>query len=774
LFTKISTIQFIRQSGRHLLWHGHDETGQIYTFIWTALGEKMTRIILKRGAHTDVDVYQIANGTQGTLPYHSWMVDTADEAWPEVKHPHPQREDALLRQFSASSTALRLVHPLRTREHIYGFGERTGTMDKRGQAFPVWNIDPPRHHNDNTVTMYVSIPFYLSLNEKTGNTHAVLIDHTGRVDVDLGKEQAREAHFTVEDETLAVYFFAGPTPATVLQQYSQLTGRMPLPPRWALGHHQCRWSYESAEVVRKIAQTLRTYRYPCDAIWLDIDYMDGYRNFTWNPNTFPEPRQLIAELREQGLRVVTIIDPGTKYADQQYAVFKEGDEQGYFCHYEDGSYFLGNVWPGPCVFPDYSRQQVREWWGNLYAPHLHLGVAGIWNDMNEPSLTRTNVLTSAGHVHSKTMDERVLHHGDSENSTEPDGGPTPHRLFHNAYGMQMARATYEGLLRLQPNTRPFVLSRSGTGGIQCYAAIWTGDNDGSWEHISLAIRMCLNLSMSGVPFVGIDIGGFWKDTTGELLVRFAQLAALMPFCRNHNSKFVRPQEPWVFGEPFASAYRSAIELRYRSLPYLYTLFAHASHSGEPIMRPLYYHYPQDKQAIQTEDEFLLGDTLLSAPIYEENISHRTVYLPPGLWFNYWTGETYTGQQTYQITAPLERWPLFIRANSILPQSPLMQYTDELPTDPLTIHCYMDTEGSASYTLYEDDGTSLQYRQGAFAETVIVCQMHASNATVEIEEHFTHYRPVRTCYDIIVHFNGKQTSKRIPAGQVNLHLVIKLN
>src|SRR5581483_1628018 len=242
---------------------------------------------------------------------------------------------------------------------------------------------------------------------------------------------------TVAGKVLVVYFFAGPTPADVLRQYTELTGRVSLPPRWALGYHQARWSYESAQEVRNIATTMRKRRHPCDALWLDIDYMDGFRNFTWNAQTFPQPRKLIEELRQQGLRLVTIIDPGTK-VDETYPVYQEGLAQDYFCRYLNGEPFLGSVWPGVCVFPDFSRREVRKWWGTLYREHIDLGVAGIWNDMNEPALTSVLAEDGAEHIHNRTMDGSVEHRAGGEDIAGPDGPPISHSLFHNAYGMQMA------------------------------------------------------------------------------------------------------------------------------------------------------------------------------------------------------------------------------------------------------------------------------------------------------------------------------------------------
>ncbi|MBV9232218.1 MAG: DUF5110 domain-containing protein, partial [Chloroflexi bacterium] len=573
-------------------------------------------------------------------------------------------------------------------------------------------------------------------------------------------------------DSLVAYFFAGPTSADVMRQYSELTGHMPLPPRWSLGYHQCRWSYTTEQQVNDIAKQLRTRNHPCDAIWLDIDYMNGYRNFTWAPEAFPNPSQMTQQLHEQGLHLVTIIDPGTKI-DEAYSIYQQGMQRDYFCRYQNGEVFKGKVWPGDCVFPDFSQSAVREWWGNLYQILLDQGVDGIWNDMNEPSLT--NLFSKSTEqeepLHGKTMSDDVLHRAGGDLPGGPDGPAVLHKFFHNAYGMEMARASYEGLLRLRPDSRPFVLSRAGTAGLQRYAALWTGDNSSVWEHIPLAIRMCLNVGMSGIPFVGADIGGFWDKSHGELLVRFAQFGALMPFCRNHNALHNPPQEPWAFGEPYESAYRKAIETRYQLMPYLYTLFREASTNGAPIMRPLYYHYPQDEQACDIETAFLVGANLLSAPIPEAGITSWDVYLPEGLWLDYWDGTEYPGGGWSKIPAPLERWPLLVRGNSIVPSGPLMQYVDQSPTDPLTFTCYMTTDGEANYTLYEDDGNTHAYRGGAFALTSISCRVESELTTVRIDERHEAYTPQREAYEIIVRVGDRVWQHRVKAGQG--HYVIKL-
>ena len=776
MFSEVTQQQFLAKSGREFIWQAGEQME--YVLATAILSPTIIRVRLLRGVEAtqlhhhlqqeqqEMLRYQVVDGQEGTLPYHSWAVIKGDEQWPQAFNETESRAllEPYLQGFAASSDALRLSRPLASKERIYGLGERTGDMNKRGQTFPIWNIDPHKGHNSQTETMYTSIPFYLGLTVDDGRAYGVLLDHMGRIEIDMGRSNASLASMTVQGDSLVVYYFTGPTPASVMQQYTTLTGHMPLPPRWTLGHHQCRWSYSSAQQVRSVATQFRERNHPLDAIWLDIDYMDGYRDFTWDPITFPQPEQLLTELHDQGIHLVTIIDPGTKI-DEQYAVYQQGMKHDYFCRYENGDIFTGNVWPGACVFPDYSQSDVRTWWGNLYQSLLDIGVDGIWNDMDEPALTNMMVPNEPEIVtKSNTMPENVLHRAGGDQPTGPDGATTLHTFFHNAYGMEMARSTYEGLLRLRPDTRPFVMTRSGTAGVQRYAAVWTGDNTSQWEHIFLAMPMCLNLSMSGVAFVGVDIGGFWDPGNGELLLRFAQLGALLPFCRNHNALGNPDQEPWAFGEPFESAYRTAMEVRYQLLPYLYTLFHQAATTGAPIIRPLYYHYPQDEQACDVQDEFLVGDTLLSAPLYEQGTTSRTVYLPEGIWFDYWTGQEYGGKGTSEIAAPLEHWPLFIRGNSIVPSGPVLQFVDQAPTDPLTFTCYMATDGLANYTLYEDDGSTLAYQQGAFAETTIGCRVQEDFITVEIEEQWNTFRPQREAYEVIVHVGNRTLQQRIQAGQ----------
>jgi len=765
MFSPAKPVQYQGKIGQEHIWlNGEQQESSSCCLAGTLLGSEIVRIRFLHTAYPEGLPFQLVDEKEGTLPYHSWIVSTSDEAW-NTSTSDAEALTALepyLQGFAFSDKALHLTLPLSGDENFYGFGEHTGAMNKRGQALALWNWDPDRGHGPQTRRMYTAIPFYLSIATTSGKTSGILIDHTGNVDMDMGKTHPAEIQITVQGDSLVVYFFAGPTPADVLRQYTDLTGRMPLPPRWALGHHQGRWSYYTEQEVREVAARFRERHHACDSIWLDIDHMDDFRTFTWKKSAFPDPARMAKELLEQGFHIVPVINPGIKI-DQNYFVYQQGLESGYLCRKEGGDLYIGTGWPDDCTFADFSRADVRMWWGDLFHNFLKQGVAGSWNDMNEPS--QATMEEKKYHKPTrKTFDEDVLHLGGGERITGPGGPSTSHKFFHNAYGLQMARAMREGTQRFSPDKRPFVLSRSGTAGIQRYAAMWTGDNSSWWEHISLAMRMCLSLSMSGLPFVGSEIGGFWENCTGELLVRFAQLGTFLPFCRNHNATHDIPQEPWAFGEPYESAYRLAIEQRYRLLPYLYTLFHEASLNGSPIIRPLYYHYAQDPSVYTVEDAFLIGETLLSAPIYKQGATSRQVYLPEGTWMHYWNSKTYEGGRAYEIEAPLEQWPLFIHGNSILPRGPMMEYVEQHPTDPLTLTCYMTGDGQASYTLYEDDGASLAYQRGAFAQTTITCQVAGKTTEVTIEEQYSNYHPPREWYEVVVHRGERTLQQRVQAGQ----------
>jgi alpha-glucosidase len=587
--------------------------------------------------------------------------------------------------------------------HFYGLGEKAFPMERRGRRFELYNTDPACYAlYDEPINQ--SVPFFLGLvlvEDPTSGGRAsqataaygLLLDNPARSFLDFGYTAGAVLSFEAVAGELRYYFMAAPKLSDVLETYGELTGRMAMPPLWALGFHQARWSYPDEATVRELAAQFRQRRIPCDAVYLDIDYMDGYRCFTWNREAFPTQREMIADLAAEGIKTVAIIDAGVK-ADPGYAVHDDGLARDAFVRNADGSLFMAPVWPGDCYFPDFTDPAVRVWWGDLYAGLLDDGIAGFWNDMNEPALFDDVVLPDDAPFHL-------------------EGHGATHRQMHNVYGTQMARATAEGLARLRPDQRHLVISRAAFAGHQRHAMVWTGDNYSTWEHLRLTVAMGLSLGLSGIPFHGADVGGFMGDCTGELLARWTQLGAFTPFFRNHAALGTADQEPWAFGPEIEAICRRAIELRYELLPAIYTAFWEAAQSGVPLMRPLVLSHQYDPRVADLDDQFKLGGDLLVAPVLEPGAAGRSVYLPAGQWYDFWTGQRLDGGRDLWAQAPLDIIPLFVKAGTVLPMQPVQQHTDEPPAETITLRVY---PGIGESLWYEDDGHSLAYKAGEFKLT----------------------------------------------------------
>jgi alpha-glucosidase len=607
-------------------------------------------------------------------------------------------------------------------ERIFGGGERTGPLDKRGRRLTHWTTDPLPNHGDRTDGMYQSVPILIGLMD--GNAYGVYFDVNARAVADIGHSQPDMLSYAPESADFVAYIFAGPTLGDVLRQYTALTGRMPPLPRWAFGNQQSRWSYMSADEVLSIASEFRTRAIPCDAIYLDIDYMDGYRVFTWNGERFPDLEALVRRLREQHIRLVTIIDPGVK-VDPAFHVYEEGVANGYFTRAPDGSPFKGWVWPGQSCWADFARDDVRAWWGEQHQRLIAAGVAGIWNDMNEPAQAGMWAPPEVTIPHGATLPDDVLHGTSSDTIT--------HAQFHNAYGLAMCQATYDSLRDLQPDERPFVLSRAATAGSQRYALVWNGDSSSTWQNLRLAVSLNLGVGLSGFPVTGGDIGGFWGDTTAELLVRWTQLGALLPFCRNHSAMGTVRQEPWAFGEPYTSHCRSAIERRYQLLPYMLTLAHEATVTGAPIVRPLAWIAPTHAASLACDDQFLLGDAVLAAPILDEGATTRDVLLPPGEWFAWESSQVLAGDQSIALPVTLDSIPLYVRAGAIVPLAAVAQSTDGVTDQVLTLHVYLSpARQSATADLWHDDDHPQAEQRGTFGRWQARAHWHGDEATVALE------------------------------------------
>lgn len=602
-------------------------------------------------------------------------------------------------------------------EHFYGLGEKAARLDKRRGFFVNWNSDTPGY-TEGKDPIYQTIPFYLGL--RRGDAYGIFFDNSYRSYFDFGRSSQQRAWFGAEGGEMNYYFFYGPSVKKILRRYSELTGRMPLPPMWALGNQQSRWSYYPDTMVEEVAREYRQRDLPLDVIHLDIDYMQGYRVFTFDTGRFPNPKDLTDKLARQGIKVITIVDPGVKHQppaktappimstnpelesqQQRYYVYDQGLGKKYFQRRKNGDLFIPKVWPGDSVFVDYTLPEARRWWGDLHRAYVHNGIAGIWNDMNEPA----DFVDQTG---KNQLD--VVSYDEGENST--------HAKNRNVFALLMARATYEGLVRLQPDKRPYVITRAGYAGIQRYSTMWTGDTNSTWEALALNVPMFTSLGLSGEPFVGSDVGGFIGRGNGELLVRAYQISFLAPFCRNHKVIDGYDGEPWRFGKYYEDIIRKYLKLRYQLMPFLYTTLEEAHRTGVPLFRPLMLNYQDDENTWNLDDQFMIGEDLLVAPIVKPDVTARLVYLPKGTWYDYWTNKRYEGGRMIRVEAPLETVPMFVRAGAIIPLAPPMNHVGEKKVDPITFAIYPDDRGSAAIALYEDDGLSPAYQNGTFRRTAV--------------------------------------------------------
>lgn len=570
-------------------------------------------------------------------------------------------------------------------EFFFGLGDKSSDANLRGKRYELWGKD---HYafTKNSDPLYKNIPFFLGLHHKIG--FGILFDNSFHSYFDFGSERKNVYSYWADGGEMDYYFIYGPQLLKVVESYHQLTGVPELPPLWALGYQQCKWSYFPESKVIEITNTLREKKIPCDAIYLDIDYMEGFRCFTWSKEHFPNPKQLVQELENNGFKTVVIIDPGIKI-DKTYEVYQEALKLGYFCKRKDGVLFKGEVWPGLCNFPDFTNPEVRTWWAGLFEELIaKIGVRGVWNDMNEPAVFEI-----------ETFPDDVRH--------DYDGDPCSHRKAHNVYGSLMARATYEGMKRFASDKRPLVITRSAFAGVQRYSSVWTGDNIASWEHLWLANTMVQRLSVSGISFAGSDIGGFIENPTPELFTRWIQLGIFHPFCRNHSSGDHGDQEPWSFGIETENIFRKYVELRYQLLPYLYTCFWQHVTKGTPMIRPLAFIDQMDTETYYRQDEFGLGNHLLICPITQPKVEGRWLYLPSGCWYSYWTNEKFYGGMETWSEAPLDIIPLYVKAGAVLPHYPVMQYVGERIIEQMILHVYYHYDHEESI-LYEDAGDGYAY------------------------------------------------------------------
>lgn len=593
--------------------------------------------------------------------------------------------------------SLRKVSP--TQELHVGFGERTGELAKNGKKMIFWNTDPTSF-GKNDDPLYQSEPIQISV-RKDGSAYGIFYDNHHYSIIKPKKNRKSTVEYFTDSEPICYYFFTGPTLEGVCKQISSINGTLPLPPRWILGHHQCRWSYYPEEKVRDIARNFRERKIPCDSIHLDIDYMDGFRCFTWDKDRFPDPKKMISDLSEDGFKIIAITDPGLK-VDQNYKVFADCVKNDYQCKLPNQNSYVTRVWPGKSIFPDFTNPDVREWWGTQFKTLFDVGVEGFWIDMNEPSTF--------------TFKRTAL--DDVEHNMDGLGGD--HKDAHNIFGQSMMMATRDGVDKLRGNNRTFLFTRSCYAGIQRYAASWTGDNLSNWIGLQQTIPMLLNMGLVGQPLVAVDIGGFSLNCNAELLTRWYQLGIFYPFVRNHSAKGTLSQEPWAFGEETEKIIRKYIELRYQLIPYLYTLTWEATLTGIPLMRPLFMEFPSDSETYNAKwynTEFFVGDKLLVAPILTKAANgkssvRRDIYLPKGKWYDYWSKDLLEGGKTIQRDVDIDQLPLFVKAGSIMPFGPIVQNVEKAVDYPLFIEIFPDEEMFGN--VYLDDGSTKAFEDGDYS------------------------------------------------------------
>jgi alpha-glucosidase len=651
-------------------------------------------------------------------------------------------EDAAPLHFDGS--AFRVIESMPADEHYFGLGDKTGPLDRRNHAFTMWNTDAYRFQ-ESTDPIYKSIPFFMTY--RAGDATGIFLDNTTRTSFDFGKESSFSYSFGAVAGPVDYYIFPGPSPREVVETYAWLTGKPPLPPRWMLGFQQSRYSYTPESRLMEIANRLRADHIPADALYLDIDYQDRNRPFTVNTQTFPDLSNALAKLHGMQFHVVAITDLHIADAPGQgYAPYDSGVKGDNFLHRPDGSVYVGSVWPGPSVFPDFTRAQSRDWWGTLYKPMVGMGFDGFWNDMNEPSVFDSPT---------GTIPLDVLHRIDEPGFS---ARTATHAEIHNVYGMENSRATYDGLRKIEPDKRPFVLTRATYAGGQRYAATWTGDNSSTWNHLRMTSPMLKSLGISGFSFSGADVGGFAGTATPDLLTRWIEISTFQPIDRDHTEKGSGDQEPWVGGTDQENMRRKFIEERYRLMPYLYTLAEETARTGMPMMRPLFLDYPdaaRDKHPIDidqgVESEFLLGHDLLIAPSpYLDEPDAYTVEFPSADWYDYWTGErvpratdpdpepnappaaTEQIALSANVQPSLDSLPVYVRAGAILPIEPLVQSTEETPQGPLTLRIFAGDDCRGS--LYTDDGESFAFERGDFVRMNFNCTVTSNGIEIAISRH----------------------------------------
>jgi alpha-glucosidase len=612
---------------------------------------------------------------------------------------------------------------LQPEERFIGLGEKTGPLDRKGAAYQNWNTDAYAY-NKGSDPLYSSMPFYIGLHNQI--SYGIFLDNTHKTFFNFGASNNRFSSFSADAGEMNYYFMYGENVPEIIQQYTFLTGRMEMPPLWSIGFQQCRYSYYPDKEVFTIAKTFREKDIPADVIVFDIHYMDKYKIFSWDLNHFPDPKQLVQTLKDQGFHVVIMCDPGIK-VEPGYEAYDDGVKKNIFLKYPDGQNYQGQVWPGWCHFPDFTNPLAREWWASKFQDYVNLGIDGFWNDMNE--------IATWGNALPDNLEFNF------------EGNLATMRRGRNIFGFQMARSTYEGTKKLLNGKRPFNLTRSGFSGVQRYSAVWTGDNVAYDEHMLLGVRLVNSMGLTGIAFAGYDTGGFVGESNSQLFARWISIASLSPFFRAHTMINTRDSEPWSYGEEVESISRNYIKFRYQLLPYIYSLFYDASVTGMPVQRSLAINYSHDPRVYNGlyHNQYLFGPNILVAPV-ESNKELLKVFFPPGEWYDLYSEKIWQGNQESVVESPIHKLPVFVKGGSVLPMQPAASHTG-IKQEELILHIYCGRD-SSDFLLYSDDGETFDYQLGKCSKRLI--QMRGSENKVILSASEGNYIPPFKKIKIVLH------------------------
>lgn len=618
---------------------------------------------------------------------------------------------------------LQFEYTLENEEKVYGLGENVRGINKRGWIYKSCCADEPNHVEDRT-SLYASHNFLVLDGGK--EQFGVFFDYPGIITFDVGYTHLNELKITLSEPDADVYVMTGESILDIVKQFRQLIGRSYIPPKWAFGYQQSRWGYMNEDDIREVVKGHREKKIPLESIYMDIDYMERFKDFTVNQERFPDFPEFVKEMKAQHIHLVPIIDAGVK-VEEGYDVYEEGIEKGYFCKKENGEYFVAGVWPGKVHFPDVLNKEAREWFGNKYQVLLDQGIEGFWNDMNEPSIffaqdRMDETFDKIAELKDKNLDLDTFQQftalvGSLANNTDDfkkfyhnvDGKMMRHDKVHNLFGYNMTRAAGEAFERLSPEKRILMFSRSSYIGMHRYGGIWTGDNKSWWNHLLLNLRMMPSLNMVGILYTGADIGGFGADATEDLVMRWTQLAMFSPLMRNHSAMGTREQEVYRFDH--VEEFRKIINIRYGLLAYIYSEYMKSALNSEMYFKPLSFVYTDDEFASQVEDQLLVGDSLMIAPVYNQNAKGRYVYLPEEMAMLRFRGvDDYDTEILpaghHYVEAGLFEMLVFVRPDKILVLTDGGEYADEVDCDHVKALAFVKTK--AEYVWYEDDGMGKDY------------------------------------------------------------------